>query len=282
MGPQQAMNLNFPLKTLVFPLLFSWHPFLVISSCSNVLCSILPFLFCLQGPSLLSQQRWREIFSRRSGDRAPLGFVPGMNLDLLGMNWYLDPFVPVSSMVTFRVIILVWPMGNPSKCPIWSRGHCVLWSFYLWIGSAFSKPENIFELRLLPIRCPRFGFKRRTWYVAILLSDRSQSSFLIFPAFRISVLDNMHWQQIFQHPVWTHSGAWVHLILKCTSETPVVPSRSANSVSVNAQSRLSEHEAPTVRKLNQIKHCGPQCNNKTCSTVQRSRYSLSKMKCNAL
>ena len=85
-----------------------------------------PFLI---PPSLLFQQRDHEIFSRRSGDRAPLGFVPGMNLDLLGMNWYLDPFVPVSSMVTFRVIILPWPMGNLSKCPIWSCGHCVLWSF---------------------------------------------------------------------------------------------------------------------------------------------------------
>ena len=35
---------------------------------------------------LLSQQRNREIFSRRSGDRTSPGFVPGMNLDLLGMN----------------------------------------------------------------------------------------------------------------------------------------------------------------------------------------------------
>ena len=131
-------------------------------------------------PSLLFQQRDHEIFSRRSGDRASLGFVPGMNLDLLGMNWYLDRFVPVSSMVTFRVIILPWPMGNPSNCPIWSRGHCVLWSFYLWIGSAFSKPENIFELRLLPIPF-RFGFKRGTRSAAKLPSDRSHWSFLIFP-----------------------------------------------------------------------------------------------------
>ena len=136
-----------------------------------------PFLI---PPSLLSQQRNHEIFSRRSGDRASLGFVPGMNLDLLGMNWYLDRFVPVSSMVTFRVIILPWPMGNPSNCPIWSRGHCVLWSFYLWIGSAFSKPENIFELRLLPIPF-RFGFKRGTRSAAKLPSDRSHWSFLIFP-----------------------------------------------------------------------------------------------------
>ena len=135
-----------------------------------------PFLI---PPSLLSQQRDHEIFSRRSGDRASLGFVPGMNLDLLGMNWYLDRFVPVSSMVTFRVIILPWPMGNPSNCPIWSRGHCVLWSFYLWIGSAFSNPENIFELRLLPIPF-RFGFKRGTRSAAKLPSDRSHWSFLIF------------------------------------------------------------------------------------------------------
>ena len=117
-----------------------------------------PFLI---PPSLLFQQRDHEIFSRRSGDRASLGFVPGMNLDLLGMNWYLDRFVPVSSMVTFRVIILPWPMGNPSNCPIWSRGHCVLWSFYLWIGSAFSKPENIFELRLLPISTFQIWIQKR-------------------------------------------------------------------------------------------------------------------------
>ena len=217
-----------------------------------------PFLI---PPSLLSQQRDHEIFSRRSGDRASLGFVPGMNLDLLGMNWYLDRFVPVSSMVTFRVIILPWPMGNPSNCPIWSRGHCVLWSFYLWIGSAFSKPENIFELRLLPIRF-RFGFKRGTRSAAKLPSDRSHWSFLIFPVNGVWLAPGPLQQAIGNSgKYFSRYFGWCSIPFDRevyfwnTSSAPPTNPRCSNSVSVNAQSRLSEHEASSVRELNQIKHC---------------------------
>ena len=144
------------------------------------------------------------------------------------MNWYLDRFVPVSSMVTFRVIILPWPMGNPSKCPIWSRGHCVLWSFYLSIGSAFSKPENIFELRQLPIRrLPDLDSKGEhgTLPNCSLTVASCLSSFLIFPAFRAYFsLNNMHREQIFQ------VCAWIYLNLECTSETPVAPPPSLLTV----------------------------------------------------
>ena len=155
-------------------------------------------------------------------------------------------------------------MGNPSNCPIWSRGHCVLWSFYLWIGSAFSKPENIFELRLLTIRF-RFGFKRGTRSAAKLPSDRSHWSFLIFPVNGVWLAPWPLQQAIGNSGNISSTilvGVQFRLIVKCTTETPVVPPhfplpphRCSNSVSVNAQSRLSEHEASSVRELNQIKHC---------------------------
>ena len=149
-------------------------------------------------------------------------------------------------------------MGNPSNCPIWSRGHCVLWSFYLWIGSAFSKPENIFELRLLPIRF-RFGFKRGTRSAAKLPSDRSHWSFLIFPVNRVWLAPGPLQQAIGNSgKCFSRYFGWCSIPFDREVyfwNTSSGPRLTANSASVNAQSRLSEHEASSVRELNQIKHC---------------------------